>query len=117
MRSIGIAAPLEIGQVLAVNHAVVERVFHVAAIDIIKKASDVLGALDGARLARRIVGVDDGHYCIGGVKRLQALGIAGFDGLADPRNGGRVLTLGYSLISVDLSMCGTARMRGLTGTT
>ena len=59
--------------------------------DCIEEKSDTF---DGARLARRIVGVDDGHYGICGIKRLQALGIAGFDGFPDTCDGRRVLTHG-----------------------
>ena len=112
MGSVGITAALEIGEVLAVNHAMVERVFHVAAVNIIEKTSDVLGTLYGAWLARWIVCVDDGHYGIGGVKRLQALGIAGSTAFRIPAMVGEFWLMDTSLISVDLWHSTNAGVRG-----
>ena len=66
MGAIRIAAAFDEGQVLTIHEALINRVFHVTVVDVVKVASDVLGTVDGARLAWRVVLIDDGQYGVGG---------------------------------------------------
>src|SRR5260370_11117679 len=100
LRAVGIGAGLRESEPVAFGEADVDLVRHCPAADIVPEGVDRGPALDHARLARRIVAIDDAHYCVIGVEACEHAPVAAFDGALDGRGGDLIgLRPHWSLLS------------------
>ena len=71
-RSVAVLAALHESQSIAVDKAHLDAVPHIAAVDVIQKGTYVLRTRDDARLARRVITVDDCQNRVIGIEGLEA---------------------------------------------